>query len=71
MREFTINDPLFKIRLKCPDKCCLFCQHCTDYFYDYHGPYLFICDVEGDTEEASHGNCKLFEELAVMKGGAE
>lgn len=30
-----------------PTKCCCFCKHCTDIFYDItHGPYMFICDKE-------------------------
>lgn len=28
-----------------PDNCCLFCEHCTDVFFDYtNGPYMFLCD---------------------------
>lgn len=28
-----------------PDECCLFCEHCTDIFYDCGGPYLFLCEL--------------------------
>lgn len=27
-----------------PEQCCLTCTHCTDVFYDYHGPYIAFCD---------------------------
>lgn len=28
-----------------PKNHCVFCEHCTDIFYDYtNGPYMFICD---------------------------
>lgn len=41
MREYRCK----QYRCMAPDRCCLFCAHCTDVFYDSHGPYLFICDL--------------------------
>ena len=42
-----------------PDESCLFCKHCTDFFWDYtHGPYLFFCDVY----DVSVDDCERFEE---------
>lgn len=44
------------------EKSCLFCKHNTDIFYDYtHGPYMFICDIDGDIEKSFKGKCKKFE----------
>lgn len=61
MKEFTINDLIFPIKVKLPDKHCLFCEHCTDYFYDYtNGPYLFLCDKHNDGD---YKNCCDFKEI--------
>lgn len=44
-----------------PERCCLFCKHCSDIMVDYtHGPYMTICELGKD-----HGEepcCELFEE---------
>lgn len=42
-----------------PDTSCVFCNHCTDIFYDYtNGPYMFLCEKgHGDFE-----TCNEFEE---------
>lgn len=46
-----------------PEKSCCFCKHCTDIFYDFtHGPYLFMCDENHDTETAFENKCDYFEE---------
>lgn len=45
-----------------PPKCCLFCDHCTDVFYDFDGPYMFLCDVDADTSKGAAGKCERFEE---------
>lgn len=43
----------------CPDKACVFCDHCTDIFYDYtHGPYLICCELNKHPDD----NCKYFTE---------
>ena len=46
----------------CDEKCCLFCDHCTDVFYDSDGPYLLICDIAKDTEIGMQGICEHFKE---------
>lgn len=44
-----------------PAKSCLFCDHCTDIFWDFsHGPYAFICDIEDDTGMGASGECASF-----------
>lgn len=38
-----------------PEKHCVFCKHCTDIFYDWNGPYLFVCKLgNGDYEDCEH-----------------
>ena len=50
-------------RYFCDDRCCLFCSHCTDVFYDYtNGIYLLFCNIEKDTERGWEGKCDFFEE---------
>lgn len=41
-----------------PDQCCLFCKKCSDVFYDFQGPYMFIC-VEGRL--GGFSTCEAFE----------
>ena len=37
---------------------CVFCEHCTDIFYDYtHGPYMYICELQ----KKYVNNCDKFE----------
>lgn len=46
-----------------PSKCCLFCEHCTDVYWDYiNGPYMFICElgIEGKLR-AFNNLCESFE----------
>ena len=44
-------------------RACLFCDHCTDIFFDYdNGPYMFICEGSHDTEKGMNGNCEHFKE---------
>lgn len=62
MRELIINDPLGKLTCQLPDKCCAFCKHCPDFFYDYtNGPYLFCCDL--DLEPRKWETCTSFEDI--------
>ena len=43
MRIFKLEDGR---EYNCPDTACVFCDHCTDIFYDYtHGPYLILCEL--------------------------
>lgn len=41
-----------------PDQCCLFCKKCSDIFYDFQGPYMFIC-IEGHSGDWE--TCGAFE----------
>lgn len=59
MKEFTLKTGE---KVNAPDKCCLFCKHCTDLFYDWHGIYLTMCELEKDIVEGSKGECDYFEE---------
>ena len=46
-----------------PPTCCLFCNHCTDVFWDHtNGPYLFFCEEKADTTIGAKGECESFEE---------
>lgn len=40
-----------------PDRFCASCKHCTDVYYDYDGPYLFICNIGEDY----NGCCEKYE----------
>lgn len=55
MKPFRCENRIYKM----PEKHCAFCKHCIDFYYDYtHGPYLFICEKDGQGYE----NCNQFEE---------
>lgn len=58
MREFLLDG---HIKIKCKnDKDCLFCDHCSDIFWDYsNGPYMIICDLG---EEPVNNTCRYFTE---------
>lgn len=51
----------FKVK---QDKCCVFCKHCEDIFFDSKGPYMIICNKVSKyaDDHNSRGKCKLFEE---------
>lgn len=62
-KEYILKDGIFKFPIKAPEKCCLFCKHCTDVFWDYtNGPYMFMCDLCQDSEDGYYARCKDFEE---------
>ena len=45
---------------------CLFCDHCTDVFFDYTaGPWGFVCDISGDTDAGMFGKCENFMEEKI------
>lgn len=47
--------------IEVPEKSCLFCEHCTDVFWDYtNGPYMLVCDVGADTASGARGECAAF-----------
>lgn len=59
MKEYIITDIIGNLKVIAPDESCLFCKHCTDFFWDYtHGPYLFFCDVY----DVAVDDCERFEE---------
>ena len=45
-------------------KACFFCDHCTDIFYAWNGPYMFICqkDHNDEIERGLEGKCPDFYE---------
>ena len=56
----------------CPAKSCVFCNHCTDIYYDYsNGPYMFACELDKDKsaddyfqiEKGVIGKCEYFIEI--------
>ena len=42
----------------------MFCDHCTDIFWDYtNGPYMIICDIDIDPTDGGYdGTCRSFVE---------
>ena len=64
MREFKLSDGRI---VKCiNDKDCVFCDHCTDIFWDYsHGIYMIFCDIG---EEPFKENCRYFIEGGMNNG---
>lgn len=40
---------------------CLFCNNCTDIFYDSSGIYMIMCEKYLDTEKGIGGNCEEWE----------
>ena len=49
-------------RVTVPETSCLFCDHCTDVFWDFtHGPYMFVCELDRDTIRGIEGSCDAFE----------
>lgn len=54
MREYFLEDPLHPnggITVRCKyDNDCVFCDHCTDVFWDYTNLiYMIFCEEEHDT----------------------
>ena len=50
-----------------PEKCCLFCNKCTDVWYDNQGPYMYACSDNTDknvdlAEKGYEGTCDRFVE---------
>ena len=57
MKDIEIDGIIFRG----PDRSCLFCKNCQDFFWDYtHGPYMFICDMDADTNKGYNGNCIFY-----------
>lgn len=59
-REYNFRDGI--VSINCRPNSCMFCDHCTDIFYDDHGPYTIICEkkVPDAFETGMLGKCKLF-----------
>ena len=52
---------------KCSDTACVFCDHCTDIFYDYtHGPYLLLCELHDQALNNGSG-CEHFIEGVIRQ----
>lgn len=75
MREFHYNDPIGPgVTVRAPEKCCLFCKHCTDIWWDYtNGPYMLSCEIFHCPKDCGgkglpndvggpEGSCEFFEE---------
>ena len=58
MRTYKLTEDLI---VHCKnDKDCIFCDHCTDIFWDYsNGIYMINCDL---SEEPFKDNCIYFKE---------
>ena len=42
---------------------CVFCNHCTDIYYDSDGPYMFSCNINKEIELAeTECKCAFFED---------
>lgn len=75
IREYHCVDPIGPgVTVRAPEKCCLFCKHCDDIWWDYtNGPYMLSCEIfyvpkdcggKGVPSEVggTEGKCKFFEE---------
>lgn len=48
---------------ECPDNACVFCDHCSDIFYDYtNGPWLILCELPDYVGRIGTG-CEHFTEV--------
>lgn len=60
MRTFETKTGLsFNVK---QDKCCVFCFHCSDIFYDTSGPYMIFCTKENKCADTHNidGLCEQF-----------
>lgn len=69
-REYFLDDPLHPnggITIKCKDEHdCVFCEHCTDVFWDYTSLiYMIFCNEDHDPWTRP---CKHFKERSVKDG---
>lgn len=60
-REYRFNNPLMS-PIMCRPNSCLFCEECTDVYYDLRGPYAIVCKKGGDFETGMLGGCKMMRE---------
>lgn len=55
-----------------PKTACVFCNHCTDVFWDYHGIYALICDIDAMDKCQKEGyGCSEFRKYGGKKHGKE
>lgn len=52
--------------VEAPDRCCLFCDHCTDIWWDWGGIWGLTCDINDEVEvlKGAEGQCERFVEEA-------
>ena len=50
-----LNKKYLALKTACP-----FCTHCTDVFYDWSGPYMWLCDLDNNCAYGMSGKCKDF-----------
>lgn len=64
MKAYHCKDPIGPgVIVNAPDNSCLFCNHCTDIFWDYtNGIYNTYCELDLNIEKGSKGLCINFEE---------
>ncbi len=56
-RVFTLENGW---KVHAPENCCLFCDHCTDIFYDSGGIYMTWCDIGKAAYTGLRGECEDF-----------
>lgn len=70
-RIYVLHDAFGDINVKCKhDKLCVFCEHCTDVFWDYtNGPYMLFCDLDrSEVEEHNEKQtCPKFKDIEDSK----
>lgn len=65
VKDYICRDEalMAEITVRAPERCCLFCKHCTDVFWDFsHGPYMMLCDIHEDVTDGAKGQCDDFKE---------
>lgn len=63
LRTFYLNGLFGPIPCGIPKRSCCFCSKCTDLWWDYtHGPYMFDCTEDRDTEFGCIGQCEYYED---------
>ena len=64
MKLYKCHDPIGPgVTVRAPERCCLFCKHCSDVYWDYtNGPYMMICSADHEETLGYHAKCEYFEE---------
>lgn len=62
-RKYFLYDPINPnggVEVEMPEDSCVFCEHCTDLFWDYtNGIYMVFCEEE---KQGIFGGCESFKE---------